>query len=118
MPTTITDGTTTVTPSLVINYAYTREARTLVHTVLDRSDPDVTLRPVGLRTGTLNLFCTTRALATDVEQLHRQIGVLTLASDEEPTANMSYVTTGRVSTSWDDAFDRWTVAVDYAEVAP
>ncbi|MBD8077698.1 hypothetical protein [Cellulosimicrobium arenosum] len=118
MSTTITDGTTVVIPTLVLDYSYEREARTIVHTVLDRSDPDITLRPVGLRTGTLTMFCLTRALAVDVEDIHRTFGLLTLTSDEEPTADMFYVATGRIGSSWDPEHNRWTVTVDYAEVLP
>lgn len=116
MPTTITDGITTVTPTLVLDYAYDREARTIAHTVLDRSDPDVTLRPVGLRTGTLNLFCADRSTATAVEELHRTPAPLFLASDDEATADMAYVVTGRLGVSWDADNDRWKVTADYAEV--
>lgn len=107
-----------VTPTLVLDYSYEREARTIAHTVLDRSDPDVTLRPVGLRTGTLNLFCATRAIATDAEEMHRQSRVLTLTSDDEPTADMTYVATGSLSTEWDATNNRWTVRVGYQEVTP
>lgn len=106
-------------PDLVIDYAYQREARTIIHTVLDRSDADVTLRPVGLRRGTLNMYCRTRTTATALEDLHRLSLPLTLdATEDEETASMVYVPTGTLDVSWDATFDRWLVAVGYQEVLP
>lgn len=115
-----TAATTSASPDLVIDYTYTRTARTIVHEVVDqRSDPDVTLRPVSLRAGVLNLWCRTRELATELEDLHTASVPLELdASDDEPTASMTYVPTGLLTVTWDPTFNRWTVAAGYQEVSP
>jgi hypothetical protein len=108
----------TVTPDLVLDYAYTRTARTIVHDVLDRSDPDVTLRPVSLRQGTLALFAATVELATALDELHRTPGVLILdATPDEPLASMAYVATGQITQTWDATYDKWRLDVGYREVA-
>ncbi|MCB7135362.1 hypothetical protein [Cellulosimicrobium marinum] len=109
---------TAASPELVLNYAYEREARTMVHAVLDRSEPDVTLRHTGLRRGTLALFCTSRDQAAFMEAVHTAALPLTLESDDDPLANMTYVASGRVGSSYDAENDKWTVTVDYAEVSP
>jgi hypothetical protein len=116
MPTTISDGVTSVTPNLVTDYSYTRTARTIVHTVLDRSDPDTTLRPVGLRTGSLSMLCATRELASELEALHLAPGPRFLTSDDEPTADMTYLAVGDLGTTYDADGDVWLVTIGYQEV--
>lgn len=117
--TTISNGTTTVEPAVVLDYAYTRAARTIVHDVLDdRGDPDVTLRPVSTRAGRLRMLCPSRALAADVEALHMHRGTLQLVDDQEPTADMAYVVVGDVAVDYDATQDVWTVDAGYREVLP
>jgi hypothetical protein len=115
---TISDGTTTLTPDLVIDYAYQRPARTLVHQSIDGNALDVTLRDVGLRTGTLNLFCVDRVLAAQLEALHEEPVVLTLdADDDDVLASMRYVVTGgSLTVTWNADYDKWVVAVPYQEI--
>lgn len=115
---TISDGITTVTPDLILDYAYSRAARTLVHQPIAGTALDVTLRPLALRTGTLNCWCQTRDLAYDVEAVHAGPAVLTLdADDDEPFASMRYVPTGgQLTVTWDATYDKWLVAVPYQEV--
>jgi hypothetical protein len=117
---TITDGVTTANPVQVLDYTYTRAARTIVHEVLDRPDPDITLRPVGYRAGTLGLFFPDRATALAAEDMHRIPGVLHLDADaDEATATMDYVPTGVIAVTLDlTGQRRWRVDVQYQEVQP
>ncbi|SDT69445.1 hypothetical protein [Jiangella sp. DSM 45060] len=119
MTTTITDGTTTLTPLLVLGWAPARQARTRVHQLLGRPDPDVTLRPHALRAGQLRILCADEVAAAAMEQMHAAGTVLTLADDDVATAAMAYVVSGQLTTELDQVtLLRWVVTADFTEVLP
>lgn len=110
----VTDGTTTLTPRLVLDYATVRLSRSIVHDVLGSPSPDVTLRPVSTRSGTLVLFCLTRADAQAIEALHLTGAPLTFTDPD--AAPMRYVVAGAVVVTYLADTNRWRVTVDYREV--
>lgn len=117
---TITDGVTTLTPDLVLGWESTREARTRVHAILSREDPDVTLRPAATRSGLLRLFFTEWADAYAADQAHGGATVWTLdATTEQAGLTLTYVVSGPTSLR-DEGTDRrrWLVEVAYQEVTP
>lgn len=118
---TITDGVTTITPHLVVEWRSTTPARSVVHPILDRPDPDVTLRTGGLRTGVLRLFFLEQADALAAVELHRQASPFALdAAPESPALSMTYVVApaGTDLVNHDPAGESWKVDVAYQEVAP
>lgn len=115
MSTTITWGTQAVYPEMVTGYESARESGNVLHKVIGRADPDVTLRAAGLRTGSLEIWCSTHQVALDVEAMHAQAGVFHLTDTAFPGLGMHYVTSGRVELRQDGT--RWLVRVEYAEVA-
>lgn len=117
MTTTITTGSTTITPVLVLGWQTSQESRNIIHAIIGRSDPEVTLQPANLRTGTLQLFFTTEAAAEEARVLHSGAAVFYLDSDEITSANMYYVVNGSISAALeDDTRLYWTVSVDYQEI--
>lgn len=117
MSTTISDGTTTITPELVLGYEVAQESRNIIHTILGRATPDVTLRFTTLRVGTLQMLFKTATEAEEARQLHINPIVFTLESTEIPEADMSYVVSGSISTVLEDETRKlWTVSVDFQEV--
>lgn len=117
--TTLSDGTTSLVPMLVLGYTTTREPRTVVHAVIGRPDPDVTLRPAALRNGTLRILCADVAAAQAMVDLHAQGLPLTLSEDDLPSLDMAYVVDGPITSSLDDETRvRWVVEVGYREVLP
>jgi hypothetical protein len=117
MTTTISDGTTTITPKLVLGYEVSQESRNVVHTILGRAAPDITLHFTNLRTGTLEMLFENAIEAEEARQLHINPIVFSLASSEIPEANMDYVVSGSVSTVLEDETRKlWTVSVDFQEV--
>lgn len=117
--TVISDGTTDLTPQLVLGWQSTQNARTVVHPVIGRPDPDVTLRPHTPRTGQLRMLTLNEADAHALAALHTQGLVLTLTDTDLPALGMSYVASGPVTVALDDATRRrWVVTVDYTEVTP
>lgn len=115
--TTISDGTTTLTPMLVLGWSTSREARSVVHRLIGRPDPDVTLRPHGLRTGQMRILCEDMAAALAMEALHASGVVLTIADDDVAATSMSYVVSGQLLVELDPVtLNRWTVTADVTEV--
>ena len=120
MATTITAGSVTITPTLVEGYAATAPARTLVHDILGRTAPDITLRPAGLRTGTLTLLIAVEARAVEAFTALCAGVVCTLASDERSISMPFIVPDGQqVGIKLDDTTrDHWHITVPFQEVAP
>lgn len=117
MATTISDGTTTITPELVLGYQANQETRNVLHTILGNATPDVTLRPANLRTGTLEMLFLTAEDANVAREMHTYPIVLTFSSTEIPYADMQYVPAGTVSTVLEDETrSLWTFSVDFQEV--
>jgi hypothetical protein len=117
--TTISDGTTTLTPLSVLGWSSSRESRSRVHRPIGRPDPDVTLRPAALRTGTLRVLCADEAAAVAMEELHAAGRVLTLADPDVSAVGMAYMVSGALSSDLDPmTLSRWVVSADFTEVLP
>ena len=117
MSTVITHTGGVITPLAVSEYAVEQEARNVVHQVLGRPDPDITLRPAGLRAGVLTLTFRTAAAADDARRQHATGTVFTIASTAVAVVNMSYVLTEKLTTM-QGAAGEWTVTVGFQEVSP
>jgi hypothetical protein len=116
MATIITVGDHTMTPTQVLGYASSRQSRNIVHDILGRESPDITLRPASLRTGTLEMGFTSEADAKDAEDRHAVGGVFAIISTERASVEMSYVTAGAIGRELEDSTrDAWVVRVDYQE---
>jgi hypothetical protein len=117
MTTIITSGADTLNPTMVLGYSSSRLAGNIIHPVLGREDPDVTMRPAGLRTGTLELLFTGETDGKEAEDLHSTTAVFTLTSTDRPSINMSYVAAGRIGRELDpDTRDVWVVRIEFQEV--
>lgn len=112
---TISDGTTTLVPTLVLDYSTARASRSIVHDTLGSSSPDVTLRPPSTRDGVLHIFCLTRADAQALEALHLTALPMTFTDPEAPP--MTYVITGTLIVTYLVDVNRWRVDISYREVA-
>lgn len=118
MGTTVTSGAVSVAPMGVMSLRYTRPSRTLVHIVLDREDPDITLRPSSPRTGSLEYLCADEDAARALENLHAVApGVLVLASDRAHLDGLRYVVVDSLGVELDARTRRrWLVTVPFQEV--
>ena len=101
MGSTITQGATTITPTLV----------------LGSGSPSVTFGSTGLRTGTLQILCASKAQAAAVEALHALAGVFVFADTDVAILNMHYVPSGDISMELNDERESWTVSIDFQEVS-
>lgn len=118
MSSTVSDGTTTVVPWIVNGYQASQSGQSIVHQVLGASAPDVTVQPVGLRTGTLNLVF----VGWDAAEACRAMcvnasGPLSFADGDVSAAAMSFVVaSGGVQTHLDTASGMWMVDVAFQEI--
>lgn len=118
MTTTITSGATVITPELVTGWESSNDTYNIVHDILSRPTPDITLRGSTTRAGTLTMLFLTEASCETARALHAGSNVLTLASTEITAANFNYIVSGAVvATLEDDTRRFWTLTVDYREIA-
>lgn len=118
MSTTITHSTGTITPTSMPEWESEAPARSIVHTILNRPDPDITKRPTGLRRGTLTLVFATGAAAYAARAILAVPQVLTLANSDVPQVGMKFVVAdGDISDVYGQAKE-WTLTVPFQEVTP
>lgn len=117
MATTITTGSSTITPTLVTGWEATQESRNIIHDIIGRSTPDVTLKPSALRSGNLELLFDTATAANTARLLHMENAVFTITSTELPQINMTYVVGGSISSALEDVTrNMWIISVDFQEI--
>lgn len=117
--TTINHSTGTITPAVVDGYTARRSSGTLIHDIIGRTIPDVTLRPAGPRTGELRCIFATRVAAQSAFDVFSTPQVLALFDPDVPNVNMTFVVgVGDLSIELDSLTRRvWIVTVPYVEVA-
>lgn len=120
MSTIITYAGGTITPAVVNGFDATRPTRTIVHTILGRADPDITFRPAGLRSGTLQLVFPTGEAAAAAEAALAVPRLFALADDDVPEVAMQFVVADGDITSELDMTTQtvWILGVPFQEVAP
>lgn len=118
--TVITFAGGSVNPEVVDGYEARRPARTLVHPIMGRDDPDITYRPVGLRKGTLTLVFGTGALAAAAEDALIVPRVYTLTDPDVAEVGMQFVVAdGEIVRTLDlETQTVWLLEVPFQEVSP
>jgi hypothetical protein len=120
MANTITAGATIIAPTLIDGYEAERAGGTIVHPILGRTNPDVTLRPASLRTGTLKLLFADEAPALAAWNALSAGAVFRLQSDER-TVGMYFVVPEGERIAFrlnDEARTGWHLDVPFQEVTP
>jgi hypothetical protein len=117
MTTTITDAATNIIPDLVLGYNTTRASRNVIHNVIGKAEPDITLELDGLRTGTLQLFFETKETAWEAYNALAGVATWELTDTDYPEIDMNFVREGNMSMELDPVSRRrWIIEVDYQEV--
>ena len=118
MTTTIATGIHTTTPNLVKTWSSAQESRNVIHHIIGRSDPDITLKPAGLRTGTLELFYLTKTAAETARDVFAREGVFVIDSDDETWLDgFRFVVSGSITAALESAdLTSWHISVDFQEV--
>lgn len=117
--TTITHASGSIVPTIVDGYEASREARTVVHSVLNRSAPDITFRAAGMRRGTLSCVFADQLEAVSAFGVLSIPQTFTLSDDDVPSVGMSFVVAeGDLTIALDDETrEVWVVTVPFVEVA-
>ena len=115
MPTTITTSAGTLYPLAVSEYSTRRNARSIVHDVLGRADPDVTIRPASLRSGMLRMSFNSAASSLAAENAHATGQSFTVVSPVAGVAMRYVVAGGQIERSYSDAGE-WVLMVPFQEV--
>lgn len=120
MPTTITQGANTIAPQEVLSVSSEQTAGNIVHPILGRANPDVTLRPAGMRTGSIEMGFSGPNSETDSAAARALLaagGVFTMTSTDRATVNMTFVASGRITRELEETTrNAWTISLDYQEV--
>lgn len=120
MTATLTDGITTITPTMWLTSSQMHESQNKVHRLLSGRIA-VTLGAPAPRAGTLGFLFNTAADATGCVNMHRDGTVFQIADTDLPDLNMTYVLAegGGIDveklTDLPD-LDLWAVRIDYQEV--
>lgn len=121
MTTTITHGGGVITPTALDGYEAEREVRNRVHDVINRTNPDITFRVAGTRTGKLKCVFDDIAAVIAAYTAICTPQVLTLANDDIPGLGMSFVLGPDGQTASivaDDSRAIWTITIPFVEVIP
>lgn len=118
MSSTITDGTTTVTPDAVIAYQSDQAAGNVLHPIIGSASDAVTLRPAGLRSGRMETVCASLAVAQSLRALVGSAARLTFADTTSASLGMTFVLAGRMSLQLEpQSGAAWLVSFDYQEIS-
>ena len=115
---TLSNGSTTITPTLRLTASATVTSRNKIHELLG-GGVAVTFGAAPLRTGTLELFFDTETAADAAETFHRDGFVFAITDPDNPSLNMNYVVAGSIERTLDpETRRRWLLKIDIQEVTP
>lgn len=121
MSTLITTGAAVISPTLLLMLTEDSQGGGVIHQIVGRENPDVTLRPASLRSGTIEIGfsgATADAASAAAHAVLRRAAVFTLADSDRPSYNMTFVVpqSGRISRRIDDETRAaFTILLDYQE---
>lgn len=121
MTSTITHIGGTITPTLIDGYEADREARNIVHDIVNRSDPDVTFRAPGLRRGAFKCVFANQLDAVAAFGALSIPQAFTVADTDVPSIGMTFVVPDgqNIRIALDNTTRRtWIITVPFAEVLP
>lgn len=114
---TIASGTLTFSPELITGWTAGQESRNVIHNIIGRPDPDVTLKPAGTRTGTLEMLFLTATAATTARDVLANGTIFTITDSESWLNGLKFVMSGNISSALEDETrNMWTITADFTEV--
>ncbi len=113
---TISDGTSSTSPDLVIRYAARRQSGNVFHDIIGRASRDVSLAPARLRAGTIECLYVDRAAAHAALTLHAGASILTYVDSTMPETDMSYAVEGISEITHDRVYNKWKLSVEFEEL--
>lgn len=117
MTTLILNNESLIEPLMLLQYEAETESNNIVHRVIGKGEPDVSLAEDTTRMGTLHLFFETKADAWEAFALLRDISVWTLSDTDHEELNMDFTRQGRMKIRLDSVSRRrWIIEMDYQEI--
>lgn len=117
MTITISSGTLTFSPELITAWGTSQESRNVIHPIIGKSDPDVTLKPASTRSGTLELLFSSATAANSARGVLASGTVFTISGSETWLNGIDFVMSGSISAALEDDTRRlWTISADFTEV--
>lgn len=114
----ISNGSTTISPTIRLNAATSYESRNIVHELLG-GGVAVTFGEYPLRTGELQLLFTSEASAAAAVAFFKDGYVFELTDPDVSTLNVYFVVTGEFGYELqEDTLNAWLVTIQYQEVIP
>lgn len=116
MSVTITSGSTVIVPDLVLAHQDEIVGGSIIHEIIGRTDPDITLRPASAPSGTLRLFFLRWNDAQTARNAHLEAALFSVSSDSQPWLPARYVMRRLSRIQQESATKRWVLEVEYTEV--
>lgn len=113
MPALLTSGAASIAPLALSDYSADQEGGSIRHDILGRREPDITLRPVGMRNGDFTLDFPTEPAVAEARESLSAAAVWTLVHSERPSVNMRFIVR-RLSRAV-AADGRWSIRVSFEE---
>jgi hypothetical protein len=115
--TTISNGTTTITPQVVDGYEAKSDSATIVHRLLDGTI-GISLALDAPRSGDLRCYFATEAAAWTAHNALAEPSVWTLSDTDVPSVGMVFVRQGAMSIALDDDLRyTWLLTVGFQELS-
>lgn len=119
MATTISSGASSFTPELVLGWNANQTSGNILHTIIGRTDPDVTLKAATLRSGTLEFLFLTSTAATAARAILEAGAAFSITADETWLTGFDFVLSGNLSSVLEDVTrNLWTISADFQEIIP
>lgn len=115
---TISNGVTTITPTVRLNATDQYESRNIVHPLMG-GGVAITFGSEPKRTGTLDMFFNSETAVNTAYSFFKNSFVFQLTDTDAPTTNMTFVIAGAIKRAWDGTTSNgWLLSVDFQEVQP
>ncbi|WP_292763748.1 hypothetical protein [Microbacterium sp. UBA3486] len=117
MTTTITHAGGVITPTSMPGWDARADLRSIVHTIMGRSDPDITRRPTGMRRGTLTLVFESGAAAYAARSILAVTQPLDLGNPSVGQVTMRFIVAGNELGEVIEDAGQWVLSVPFQEIA-
>jgi hypothetical protein len=116
MTATITGGSTTIRPDLIMSYLADRDSRNVYHNIIGKAEQDVSLEVDGKRYGNLELFFQHKDDAWEAYTTLAAGLPFQLDDVGTPEVNMTFAREGKMSIALTADRRHWTVEMEYREI--
>lgn len=118
MTTTVSAGSLSFSPDLITGWSSEQESRNIIHAIIGRPTPDVTLKPAPARTGMIEMFFAVGAESFLARSILATGAVFTIISDETPWLDgLTFVLIGTLSATLNpESRTSWMLSTGFQEV--